>query len=127
MDVTYNTSLFKNSSIVIGNTADVLIDDAFISSADFLQISEDTLDADGVRIFFIDTILGDGVDLILPGFCRIDCHQIVDDNMSLIRQLVAHCNASHSHGVSVKSLLLFQRNFCWSFAIRDITCSDISS
>ena len=108
VDLTYNTSRFENSSIVVENAV-VLIDDAIISSSNFLQISEDVIGAEDVWIVFIDTVLDEKVDLIFPEFCHIDCHQIVGGNMSLIRQLVAHCTASYNQSDPVKLLQDFSR------------------
>ena len=100
--VEYGTSRFTNSSVVIGDAVDVVMDDLVISArSNPLQIGGDIAVGDGVRTFLIDTVLEEDVDLIFPGFCRIDCHQVVDGNLSMIRQLVVDCNASWSGGDSV--------------------------
>ena len=117
VDVVYGTSRFKNSSMVIVDSVDVVMDDLYISSnVNPIEISQDITAVDGIRSFFIDTVLDEGVDLIFPEFCRIDCHQIVAGNMSLIRQLVVDCNSSYHDGqpISIRNNTEFESFEFWS-------------
>ena len=113
----YSKSRFTNSSVVIDDSVSVIIDDCHISShSNPLQISQDSISERGSRTFYIDTVLDEGVDLVFPEFCRIDCHQIVGGNMSLIRQLVVDCNSSHNGGqpISIRNNTEFESFEYWS-------------
>lgn len=95
LDIHYGTSQFTNSSVVIADAVDVVMDDLYISSrSNPLQITEDI--ADGVRTVLVDIVLEEDVDLIFPEFCHFECHQVIHGNMSLIRQLIVDCNVSYS-------------------------------
>ena len=103
--------------MVIADAVDLVMDDLYISSnVNPMQISEDIAVSDGVRSFFIDTVLDEGVDLIFPEFCRIVCHQIVGGNMSLIRQLVVDCNSTYQGGepISIRNNTEFESFEFWS-------------
>ena len=129
VDVVYDTSRFKNSSMVIADAVDVVMDDLYISSkVNPIEISQDITAVSGIRSFFIDTVLDEGLDLIFPEFCRIDCHQIVGGNMSLIRQLVVDCNSSYHGGqpISIRNNTEFESFEFWN-AYRIILNNDTVS
>ena len=96
MDVTYDTSRFAKTRLLINDALDVVMDDLYISSQSNISV------VDGARIVLIDVVLNENVDIILPAFCDIACHQIVNGNMSLIRQLIVECDSSHNHSHSVQ-------------------------
>ena len=65
---------------------------------------------------FIDVVLNEEVDIILPAICGIACHQIVDGNMSLIRQLIADCNSTYfgDEPISIRNNTEYESFEYWS-------------
>ena len=89
--------------IIDDRTDMVVMDDLYISSkSNLVQISRGVAE-NGIRTFFIDTVLDEEADLIFPEFCWIHCHEVIGGNMSLIRQLVVECSTSF-HGGQLVSI-----------------------
>ena len=110
MDVTYDTSRYANTRLLINDALDVVMDALYISSQPNISV------VDGVRIVFIDAVLNKNADIILPAFCDIACHQIVDSNMSLIRQLIVDCNSTYfgDEPISIRSNTEYESFEYWS-------------
>ena len=91
LDDSFGTSYFVNSSIIIGDSVNLAIDDAVFddSNGNAIQIDGNS------NLQLIDTVFQTEAPL-LPNHCNIDCHQIIKNDTTKIRQLHANCHVNTS-------------------------------
>eukprot|EP01084_Bolivina_argentea_P255525 429801_1 len=87
----HSTSYFINSSIITENVAILVIDDALFDINNPIHIMGDT------QLVLVDNILSSTVDVLrFPGYCSINCYEIISENVSEIRQLIMNCRHNSS-------------------------------
>lgn len=98
----YGASTFTNSSIEIGEGVNVILDDAVFSSLFNIHGPFGSGTA-GIQMY--DVKLDDDADILIDPFWNISCHQIMNANESMIRQLALNYSdsANTSSSISIRN------------------------
>ena len=104
VDDTYEASEMINGSVIVCNAVDVILEDMLITST--ATGSPLRFIGNSSKIALFDVVMGSETDIRFPSICSFDCHQISNDNQSLIRRLIVDCDSydTNSSGDSTFSV-----------------------